>query len=75
MDSSEYLILRELLGSQDKASKILDVTTATIWRRETGKARITREAEFAMRWATQEELVFPTPALIHVAKKSPKRKR
>lgn len=75
MDSSEYLILREMIGSQDKASKLLDVTTATIYRRETGKARITREAEFAIRWATQEELVFPTPNLIHRVKKSPRRKR
>lgn len=61
MEFSEYRILRERLGSQDKASKVLDVTTATIWRRETGKQRITREAEFALRWAAQSEAKSPTP--------------
>lgn len=61
MTPAEYRRLREKIGSQDTASKILDVTVASVARRESGTQRIRREAEFALRWAVQEEKRHPSP--------------
>lgn len=60
MTPDEYRVMREKLGSQDKASKALDVSVASIVKRENGKQRIRREAEFALRWAVQQEARRPT---------------
>ena len=68
MKSTHYRLLREMIGSQAKAAKILDVSIASISRRETGANRITVEAGYAMMWAAQAEHATPSPERIRVKK-------
>lgn len=51
--AENYKALRQILGTQEAAASILGITSRTIMRRESGDDEISKEAEFAMQWATQ----------------------
>lgn len=50
MHPNDYRKLREAVGERTDVGPMLDVNPKHIAKREQGHQRITREAEFAMRW-------------------------
>ncbi len=74
MTAAEYQALRKRIGSRDKASKLLDVSVATIIKRESG-SRVRREAEMALRYAILLEQQGKTPEWRLVSKPQIGRRR
>lgn len=61
MTPAEYRALRESVGGRPKVAKLLDVSVASLIKREDGRQRVRREAEMALRWAAMQEQINPTP--------------
>ena len=53
MTAGEYRKLREQLGAQPDAAEILGVVRFTLYRRESGRQVISKEAEYALRYAVE----------------------
>ena len=54
MTRDDYKKLREQLGTQEQVARELGVTSTTIARREQGVVKVTREHEYALRYAARE---------------------
>ena len=52
---AEYEKLCDQLGTRDEAAAILGITRMTLFRRIEGKTPLTKEIEFAARWAVHRK--------------------
>lgn len=48
MTKDEYRDLRRKLGTQSEVAAMLDITTVTVYRRESGETPVSREAAIAI---------------------------
>jgi DNA-binding XRE family transcriptional regulator len=50
MRPERYREIRKAVGTQQEVAKMLDVSRATLWARETGKWPVSTETALAMKW-------------------------
>lgn len=54
MTANKYKKLRKSLGTQQQVAELLGITRQQVGMRESGAAKITKEAELAIKYLTQE---------------------